>query len=115
MWVIFALPDPDSESGSGSTDLIESGSNPDPYTDVLYKIFISSKIPYGITLPVLPKIGSCTIIEDFLNAGISCLVSQTALTYFYLARNLVCKKMLSVTKSTYIPRVPQVEKKLSTS
>jgi hypothetical protein len=31
MWVIFALldPDPDSECGSGSTDLIESRSNPD--------------------------------------------------------------------------------------
>jgi hypothetical protein len=31
-WGIFALldPDPDSENGSGSTDLIESGSNPDP-------------------------------------------------------------------------------------
>jgi hypothetical protein len=31
LWVIFALPDPDSESGFGygSTDLIESGSNPD--------------------------------------------------------------------------------------
>jgi hypothetical protein len=30
--VIFALldPDPDSESGTGSTDPIESGSNPDP-------------------------------------------------------------------------------------
>jgi hypothetical protein len=28
--VIFALLDPDSEYGSGSTDLIESGSNPDP-------------------------------------------------------------------------------------
>ncbi len=32
LWVIFALldPDPDSEYGSGSTDLIESGSSPDP-------------------------------------------------------------------------------------
>jgi hypothetical protein len=32
LWVIFAFlePDPDSESGSRSTDLIESGSNPDP-------------------------------------------------------------------------------------
>ncbi len=30
LWVIFALLDPDSEYGSGSTDLIESGSNPDP-------------------------------------------------------------------------------------
>ncbi len=32
LWVISALldPDPDSESGFGSTDLIESGSNPDP-------------------------------------------------------------------------------------
>ncbi len=32
LWVIFALLDPDSDSeyGSGSTDLIESGSNPDP-------------------------------------------------------------------------------------
>jgi hypothetical protein len=34
LWVIFAFldpdPDPDSEYGSGSTDLIESGSNPDP-------------------------------------------------------------------------------------
>jgi hypothetical protein len=32
LWVIFPLldPDPDSEYGSGSTDLIESGSNPDP-------------------------------------------------------------------------------------
>jgi hypothetical protein len=32
MWVIFALlgPDPDSEYGSGSTYLIESGSNTDP-------------------------------------------------------------------------------------
>jgi hypothetical protein len=29
-WVIFDLLDPDSESGYGSTDLIESGSNPDP-------------------------------------------------------------------------------------
>jgi hypothetical protein len=32
LWVIFALldPVPESESGSGSTDPIESGSNPDP-------------------------------------------------------------------------------------
>jgi hypothetical protein len=32
LWVIFALLDPDSDSeyGSGSTDLIEFGSNPDP-------------------------------------------------------------------------------------
>jgi hypothetical protein len=32
LWVIFGLldPDPDFESGYGSTDLIESGSNPDP-------------------------------------------------------------------------------------
>ncbi len=34
LWVIFALldpdQDPDSESEYGSTDLIESGSNPDP-------------------------------------------------------------------------------------
>jgi hypothetical protein len=32
LWVIFALldPYPDSESGSGSNDLIESGSNPEP-------------------------------------------------------------------------------------
>jgi hypothetical protein len=30
LWVIFALLDPDSESGTGFTDLIESGSNPDP-------------------------------------------------------------------------------------
>jgi tetratricopeptide (TPR) repeat protein len=30
MWVIFALLDPDSEYGSGSTDLNESGSNPKP-------------------------------------------------------------------------------------
>jgi hypothetical protein len=39
LWVIFSLldtdPDPDFEykSGSGSTDLIESVSNPDPNTD----------------------------------------------------------------------------------
>jgi hypothetical protein len=30
LWVIFALLDPDTESGSRSTDPIESGSNPDP-------------------------------------------------------------------------------------
>jgi hypothetical protein len=30
-WVIVALLDPDSESGTGFTELIESGSNPDPY------------------------------------------------------------------------------------
>jgi hypothetical protein len=30
LWVIFALLDPDPNSGSGSTDLIESGSNPEP-------------------------------------------------------------------------------------
>jgi hypothetical protein len=30
LWVIFALLDPDSESGSGFTDPIESGSNWDP-------------------------------------------------------------------------------------
>ncbi len=32
LWVIFALlnPDQDSESGSGSTALIETGSDPDP-------------------------------------------------------------------------------------
>jgi hypothetical protein len=32
LWVIFAFldPDPDSESEYGSTDLIESGSEPDP-------------------------------------------------------------------------------------
>jgi hypothetical protein len=33
LWIIFALLDPDSEYGSGSTDPIESGSNPDPDTD----------------------------------------------------------------------------------
>jgi hypothetical protein len=35
MWAIFALldPGPDSESGYGSTDLIESGSNPNPNPD----------------------------------------------------------------------------------
>jgi hypothetical protein len=30
LWVIFALLDPDYESGSGSRGPIESGSNPDP-------------------------------------------------------------------------------------
>jgi hypothetical protein len=30
LWDIFALLNPDSEYGSGSTDLIEFGSNPDP-------------------------------------------------------------------------------------
>jgi hypothetical protein len=30
LWVLFALLDPDPDSESGSTDLIESGSNPDP-------------------------------------------------------------------------------------
>jgi hypothetical protein len=30
LWVIFALLEPDSESGYASTDPIESGSNPDP-------------------------------------------------------------------------------------
>jgi hypothetical protein len=30
LWGIFALLDPDSESGSGSSDLIESGSSPNP-------------------------------------------------------------------------------------
>jgi hypothetical protein len=30
LWVILALPDPESEYGSGSTDPIESGSNSDP-------------------------------------------------------------------------------------
>jgi hypothetical protein len=30
LWVIFALLDPDSESGSGSTDPIEPGSDPNP-------------------------------------------------------------------------------------
>jgi hypothetical protein len=37
LWVIFALMDPnmdpDSEYGSGSTDLIEFGSNPEPDPD----------------------------------------------------------------------------------
>ena len=32
--VIFALLDPDPDSESGSTDLIESGSNLDPDTDL---------------------------------------------------------------------------------
>jgi|LakMenEpi03Aug12_release.lakeMendotaPanAssembly.Ray.scaffolds.fasta_scaffold4323781_1 hypothetical protein len=31
LWVIFARLDPDSESGYGSTDRIESGSNPYPH------------------------------------------------------------------------------------
>jgi hypothetical protein len=39
LWVFFALldPDPNSESGSrvGSTDLIKSGSNPDPGSGTL--------------------------------------------------------------------------------
>ncbi len=37
LWVIFALPDPDpdSEYGSGSTDLIESGSNAKPWKMVM--------------------------------------------------------------------------------
>jgi hypothetical protein len=30
LWVMFALLDPDSKSGYGSTDLVESGSYPDP-------------------------------------------------------------------------------------
>ncbi len=42
LWVIFALldPDPDSEYGSGSTDLTESGSNldPDPNAGYLYRV-----------------------------------------------------------------------------
>ncbi len=33
MWVIFALLDPDPDSGSGSTGPIESGSNPDTNPD----------------------------------------------------------------------------------
>ncbi len=39
MWVIFALldSDPDSKTGSGSTDPIESGSNPDPDPQPCYK------------------------------------------------------------------------------
>jgi hypothetical protein len=40
LWAIFALlnPDPDFESGYGSTDLIESGSNPfpDPGSETLF-------------------------------------------------------------------------------
>jgi hypothetical protein len=34
LWVIFALLDPDPDSESGSTDLIESGSNPDRDPDL---------------------------------------------------------------------------------
>jgi|688.fasta_scaffold1128622_1 hypothetical protein len=43
LWVIFALldPDPDSEYGSGSTDPIEYGSDPDhnPGYIILFKFF----------------------------------------------------------------------------
>ncbi len=45
LWVIFALldPDPDSEYGSGSTDPIEYGSNPDPDPQPCYK-----SLPSGV-------------------------------------------------------------------
>ncbi len=45
MWVIFALLDPDSEYGSGSTDLIESGSNPVPDPKPWYKLILFSCVP----------------------------------------------------------------------
>ncbi len=48
LWVIFALldTDPDSEYGSGSTDPIESGSNPDPIRIRIRNPAINS-IQYG--------------------------------------------------------------------
>ncbi len=47
MWVIFALLDldPDLESGYGFTDLIESGSNPDPNPDPKHWIFVPDPDP----------------------------------------------------------------------
>ncbi len=37
LWVIFALLDQDPDSESGSTDPVESGSNPDPWSATLEK------------------------------------------------------------------------------
>jgi hypothetical protein len=46
LWVIFALLDPDPDSESGSTDLIESGSNPDPKHWVGRHKVSFNKLPY---------------------------------------------------------------------
>ncbi len=64
LWVIFDLldPDPDSEYGSGSTDLIESGSGSETL------IFSNNRIdiPYGtvptLYLPSLPGVESGKIL-----------------------------------------------------
>ncbi len=58
LWVIFALldPDPDSEYGSGSTDLIEFGSNPDPkpwsYTSMVRHLPVVAEEQEDPTKPV---------------------------------------------------------------
>jgi hypothetical protein len=67
LWVILALlePDPDSESGPGSTDPTESGSNPDPIRNpasAVYKIHIlwptCSNVCVGYHLEVqVPDVG----------------------------------------------------------
>ncbi len=65
LWVIFALLDPDSESGS--TDPIESGSNPDPqpwYHEIdlkFYNIYITR--PNQRTLLVFKF---CRSSDDFI-------------------------------------------------
>jgi hypothetical protein len=40
LWVILALLDPDSEYGSGSTDLTESGSNMDPDPKHIFSTYL---------------------------------------------------------------------------
>ncbi len=63
--VIFALldPDPDSEYGSGSTDLIESGTNTDPDPDTLVK---NNKNP---RLHEHFGVWQCTIIINLMQRG----------------------------------------------
>ncbi len=60
LWVIFAVLDPDPESGSGygSTHLIESGSNmdPDPESETLSKKIMKmweKQTSFGVTKPYL--------------------------------------------------------------
>jgi hypothetical protein len=52
LWVIFALldpdPDPDSKYGSGSTDLIKSGSNPDPEHSLSTDLDLLVDIPESV-------------------------------------------------------------------
>jgi hypothetical protein len=50
LWVIFALMDPDSEYGSGSTDLIESGSRSETLLADWFTMLFRPQVTHAVVL-----------------------------------------------------------------